>query len=160
MFYIGYYIFKIGYLLDANKLFTTDILLKNFVTIINYKLKVMKERKYDLEERLIDFVLNIDEITELLPSTRLSNHLISQIVRSSTSPALNYGEAQAAESQRDFVHKMQVILKELRETKICLKIIIRKKYISTDATYPVLTENEELIAIFAASVKTAKSKLR
>ncbi len=123
-------------------------------------LRVRKERKYDLEERLIDFVLQLDEITEKLPSTRLSNHLASQIVRSSSSPALNYGEAQAAEFQRDFVHKMQVILKELRETKICLKIIICKKYIESVVTHPVLTENEELIAIFATSVKTAKSKLR
>ena len=90
----------------------------------------MKERKYDLEERLIDFVLQLDEITEKLPSTRLSNHLASQIVRSSTSPALNYGEAQTAESQKDFVHKMQVILKELRETKICLKIIFAKNILS------------------------------
>ncbi len=119
----------------------------------------MEKRKYDLEERLIDFVLLLDKITEELPSTRLANHLASQIVRSSTSPALNYGEAQSAESQRDFIHKMQVILKELRETKICLKIIIRKKYIDTYKTKPVLIENEELIAIFAQSVKTAKSKL-
>ncbi|WP_346862584.1 four helix bundle protein [uncultured Draconibacterium sp.] len=123
-------------------------------------MKGTNERKYDLEERLIDFVLQLDDITEKLPSTRLSNHLASQIVRSSTSPALNYGEAQAAESQRDFVHKMQIILKELRETKICLKIIMRKKYIESEKTNPVLVENEELIAIFAASVKTAKLELR
>lgn len=119
----------------------------------------MEKRKYNLEERLIDFVLLMDEITDSLPATRLSNHLASQIVRSSTSPALNYGEAQSAESQKDFIHKMQVILKELRETKICLKIIIRKLYIDTQNTKPVLIENEELIAIFAQSVKTAKSKL-
>ena len=84
----------------------------------------MEKRKFDLEERLIEFVLLLDEITEQLPSTRLANHLAGQMVRSSTSPALNYGEAQSAESQKDFVHKMQIILKELRETKICLKIII------------------------------------
>ena len=119
----------------------------------------MVKRTYDLEERLIDFVLLLDKITESLPSTRLANHLVGQIVRSSTSPALNYGEAQAAESQKDFVHKMQIILKELRETKICLKIIIRKKYIDETNTKPVLKENEELIAIFAKSVQTAKSKL-
>lgn len=118
----------------------------------------MEKRKYDLEERLIDFVLLLDEITEQLPSTRLANHLAGQIV-SSTSPALNYGEAQAAESQKDFVHKMQIISKELRETKICLKIIIRKNYIDYSKTKQVLNENEELVAIFAKSVQTAKSKL-
>jgi len=74
------------------------------------------KRKYDLEERLIDFVLKVDEVIENLPSTKLANHLSGQMVRSGTSPALNYGEAQSAESQRDFIHKMQVILKELRET--------------------------------------------
>ena len=119
----------------------------------------MNNRKYDLEERLIDFVLILDEVIEQLPNTRLSNHLAGQIVRSGTSPALNYGEAQSAESQKDFVHKMQVILKELRETKICLKIIIRKPLLKYEVVSHVLKENEELIAIFAQSVKTAKSKL-
>ncbi|MCA1758989.1 MAG: four helix bundle protein [Bacteroidales bacterium] len=117
------------------------------------------ERKYDLEERLIDFVLRIDEIIEQLPNTRLANHIAGQMVRSGTSPALNYGEAQSAESQKDFVHKMQVILKELRETRICLKIIIRKPLLENYIVLPVLAENEELIAIFAQSVKTAKLKL-
>ena len=80
----------------------------------------MNQTKYDLEERLIDFVLFIDEIIEQLPNVRLANHLAGQIVRSGTSPALNYGEAQSAESQKDFVHKMQIVLKELRETKYVL----------------------------------------
>jgi four helix bundle protein len=117
------------------------------------------EKKFDLEERLIDFVLILDEIIEQLPNTRLANHLAGQLVRSGTSPALNYGEAQSAESQKDFVHKMQIILKELRETKICMKIILRKKYFENDSISAVLKENEELVAIFAQSVKTAKSKL-
>jgi four helix bundle protein len=119
----------------------------------------MKDRKYDLENRLIDFVLLVDGIIEKLPPTRLTNHLSGQMIRSSTSPALNYGEAQAAESQKDFIHKMQVVLKELRETKVCLKIIHRKKFLADDELLPVLRENEELLAIFAKSVKTAKSKL-
>jgi len=97
----------------------------------------MVKRKYDLEERLIDFVLVVDEIIEELPSTRLANHLAGQMIRSSTSPALNYGEAQSAESQKDVVHKMQIILKELRETKICLKIISRKKYFAEKISIPV-----------------------
>jgi four helix bundle protein len=117
------------------------------------------EKKFDLEERLIDFVLILDDILEQLPGTRLANHLAGQMVRSGTSPALNYGEAQSAESQKDFVHKMQIILKELRETKICIKIILRKNFIGNETISAVLKENEELIAIFAQSVKTAKSKL-
>jgi four helix bundle protein len=117
------------------------------------------EKKFDLEERLIDFVLILDDILEQLPNARLANHLAGQMVRSGSSPALNYGEAQSAESQKDFVHKMKVILKELRETKISLKIIERKKYLDKNLVLKVLKENEELIAIFAKSIITAKSKL-
>lgn len=116
-------------------------------------------RKYDLEERLIDFVLKIDELIEQLPNSRLANHIAAQMVRSGSSPALNYGEAQSAESQKDFIHKIQVVIKELRETRICLKIIIRKPLLKNQIVAPVLAENEELIAIFAKSVKTAKLKL-
>lgn len=119
----------------------------------------MSKRTFDLEERLIDFVLKIDEIVELLPNTRLANHLAGQLIRSGTSPALNYGEVQSAESQKDFVHKITIVLKELRETKICLKIINRKSWINPVTVSSVLSENEELIAIFAKSCQTAKSKL-
>lgn len=119
----------------------------------------MNNRKFDLEERLIDFVLMVDEIIEKLPPARLSNHLSGQMIRSSTSPALNYGEAQAAESQKDFVHKMQIVTKELRETKVCLKIIHRKKYLLDEEILTVLRENDELLTIFVKSIKTAKSKL-
>jgi four helix bundle protein len=117
------------------------------------------QRKYDLEERLIDFALMIDVIIEDLPSTKLANHLAGQLVRSGTSPALNYGEAQSAESQKDFIHKMQIILKELRETRIILRIIIKKPLLNIDIVNSILLENEELIAIFAKSIKTAKSKI-
>ncbi len=119
----------------------------------------MDSRKFDLEERLIDFVLKVDEIVELLPNTKLSNHLAGQLVRSCSSPALNYGEVQSVESQKDFIHKIQVILKELRETRINLKIIKRKCWVTDKKSSEVLSENEELIAIFAKSCKTAKSKL-
>lgn len=84
------------------------------------------ERKYDLEERLIDFAVLILEIGESLFNTRAGNPMAGQIVRSGTSPALNYGEAQSAESKQDFIHKLKIILKELRETNIALKIIKRK----------------------------------
>lgn len=114
---------------------------------------------FDLEDRLIDFALKVDELVEKLPNTKLANHLAGQVVRSSTAPALNYGETQSAESQRDFIHKMQIILKELRETRVSLKIILRKPLLSSQIVESVLAENEELIAIFAKSIKTAKSRL-
>lgn len=114
-------------------------------------------RTYDLEERLIRFAIQMLEISELLPKTRAGNHISGQLVRCGTSPAFNYGEAQGAESPKDFVHKMRVVLKELRETGICLKIIIDKPMIkSPEQIKPGLKECKELIAIFTTSVKTAE----
>ena len=81
------------------------------------------KRKFDLEERLIDFAVLIIEITESLNNTKAGNHISSQLVRSGTSPALHYGEAQSAESRNDFVHKLKILLKELRESLVALKII-------------------------------------
>ena len=82
-----------------------------------------KKRTYDLEVRLIDFAVQIIEIVETLPKTRAGNHIAGQLVRSGTSPASNYGEAQSAESRNDFIHKMKIALKELRETHVWLRII-------------------------------------
>jgi four helix bundle protein len=118
-----------------------------------------QNHKFDLEKRLIDFSVCIIDIVESLPNTRVGNHIGNQLVRSGTSPAANYGEAQSAESRSDFIHKMRVSLKELRETRIRLLIIQRKEMIKQTAmVVRVLKENCELIAIFAASVKTAKKK--
>ena len=80
-------------------------------------------KKFDLEERLIDFAVLIIDILNDIKTNKAGNHLAGQIERSGTSPALNYGEAQSAESTKDFLHKMKVCLKELRETFVCLKII-------------------------------------
>src|SRR3970040_2750742 len=88
-------------------------------------------KKYDLEERLIQFALLIIDIVEMLPNTRAGNHLAGQLIRSGTSPAFNYGEAQAAESKYDFIHKVKVVLKELKETRVCLTIIGRKGFIQS-----------------------------
>jgi four helix bundle protein len=82
-----------------------------------------KTRKYDLEDRLVDFSIRIINVVETLPSTRAGNHIAGQLVRSGTAAAPNYGEAQSAELRRDFIHKMKVALKELRETQIWLKIV-------------------------------------
>jgi four helix bundle protein len=119
----------------------------------------METRKFDLEDLLIDFAIMVSDVIECLPNTKLANHLGGQVVRSSTAPALLYGEIQSAESQRDFIHKAQILLKELRETKVCLKIVLRKRLVIDTKVLPYLKENEELIAIFAKSVKTAKSIL-
>ncbi len=113
--------------------------------------------KSDLENRLIDCAVQIIKICEILPKTRAGNTLSNQIVRSGTSPALNYGEAQSAESKKDFIHKLKVILKELRETYICLKIIKKAKMLQkTDFLECVMRENNEMIAIFVSSLNTVQ----
>ena len=81
------------------------------------------ERKYDLEDRLIDFSVLIIRITENLFSTKAANYKGGQLVRSGPSPALHYGEAQSAESRNDFIHKLRILLKELRESRSAMKII-------------------------------------
>jgi len=115
---------------------------------------------YDLEDRLIAFTLLIIQIVELLPSDKIGNHLGGQLLRSGTSPALNYGEAQSAESKHDFIHKMKICLKELKETRVALKIIIRKPLIKENKILDKgFNESEELIAIFGKSIETAKKNL-
>ncbi len=118
------------------------------------------KRKYDLEERLILFSIRMLYVAESLPRSMSGAHLASQLTRSGTSPALNYGEAQGAESKKDFVHKMRIILKELRETRVCLIIIIRKPVCeNTTEIEEDLKECNELIAIFAKSIKTVQTNL-
>jgi four helix bundle protein len=112
--------------------------------------------KYDLEERLIDFAIIITDTVEALPNTRLGNYIAGQLIRSGCSPALNYGEAQSAESRNDFIHKIKVILKELRESMISIKIIERKEIYNLDKTLAAKNECNQLIAIFVKSIDTAK----
>ena len=90
-------------------------------------------------------------------SSKASSHLSGQIIRSGTSVALNYGEAQSGESKKDFIHKMKIVVKELRETFVCLKIIQKAKLAKlNDKLNQALQENNELISIFVSSIKTAE----
>jgi four helix bundle protein len=116
-------------------------------------------KRYDIEDRLIDFAVRIIKLAGSLPKTSIGSHIANQIIRSGTSPAPNYGEAQGAESPSDFIHKMKICLKELRETKVWLKMIIKSNLIKPEAKVePLIDENDQLISIFVASLKTAKSK--
>ncbi len=116
-------------------------------------------RTFDLEERLIDFAVRIIRTAESLPKTRAGNHIAGQLIRCGTSPAPNYGEAQGAESRSDVIHKMKVSLKELREARIWLLMIVKANLIKPTSKLELLTsENNELISIFVTSIKTAKQK--
>jgi len=111
------------------------------------------------EDRLIDFAVRILNVSEKLPTTYAAQHLCKQIVRSGTAPALLYGEARGAESTSDFRHKVSIALKELRETSINMRIICRKGYIPTNKLRDVLEENNQLISILVATIRTLKSKM-
>ncbi len=120
-----------------------------------------KNRKYDLEERLINFSVSIINIAEMLPNTTIGSHISGQLIRCGTSPSSNYGEATSAESSKDFIHKVKIVLKELRETLVWLKIIHRKSLLihkqnNLDAA---INENNELISIFVTSSKTAEKNM-
>ena len=115
------------------------------------------DKTYDLEEWLIDFAVRIIRIAESLPKTKVGNHIAGQLIRCGTSPAPNYGEAQSAESRADFIHKMKVCLKELRETRVWLLMIVRAKLIKPVSKLDsLIQENNELISIFFTSIKTVK----
>ena len=86
-------------------------------------------KKFDLEDRFIDFTIRISNVVDEIDNSKLGTHIAGQLIRSSSSPALNYGEAQSAESRKDFIHKLKIILKELKESRVCLKIIERKPLI-------------------------------
>lgn len=118
-----------------------------------------KESKFDLEDRLIDFAARSIKVAEALPTSRAGLHLSDQLTRSGTSPALNYGEAQAAESRKDFIHKMKIGLKELRETQVCLKVIVKAELQESERLQPLMEENDELISIFVTSIRTAKQNM-
>jgi four helix bundle protein len=116
-------------------------------------------RAYDLEERIIGHACALCRIAESLPLTVLGRHIANQLIRSATSPAANYGEAQGAESRRDFGHKLKLCLKELRESRVWLQLI-QRMHLGTDAELePALEENDELIAIFVTSIRTTLQTL-
>ncbi len=115
------------------------------------------ERKYDLEARLIEFAATVISFTDSMLNSKAGNHMGNQLLRSGTSPALNYGEAQSGESRKDFIHKMKVVLKELRESGVAIKII-EKAHLHLDKDAIAILQNEcnQLISIFVKSVGTAE----
>jgi four helix bundle protein len=120
----------------------------------------MDTKALELEDRLVDFAVRVITVVESLPDTKAGKHIASQLVRSGTSPAPNYGEARAAESRDDFVHKLKIALKELRETLIWLKIIERKPMLPKERLGSIVKECDELISIFVTSLRTASTKPR
>jgi four helix bundle protein len=114
-------------------------------------------RKFDLEERLLEFASAVIDLSEKLPDSRAGNHIAGQLLRSDTSPFPNHCEAESAESRDDFIHKLRICLKELRETRRWARLIQRKSWAKVETTLMfVLSESGELIRIFMASIRTAQ----
>ena len=127
----------------------------------NVKHPMTNEKKYDLEERLLEYAANIIKLVEQLPNTKAGNHVAGQLLKSGTSPYPNHGEAQAAESTRDFIHKLRICLKELRESYRWLKLIQRVPLLKNNKLLEYLIdETDELIRIFVSSIRTSEKKKR
>jgi four helix bundle protein len=115
--------------------------------------------KYDLEERLLDFGAAMITLTRKLNGDYAERHVGNQLLRSGTAPLSHHGEAQAAESTADFIHKMRIALKELRESERWLKLIARAKLLPTNSDLPqLLNETDQLIRIFVSSIATAEKR--
>ncbi len=109
---------------------------------------------------MVDFSCRVIEVVEALPSTRAGNYIAGQLIRCGLAPSLLYGEAQSAESRMDFIHKMKIVLKELKETRVCLKIITKSAMIEpVDRLKNIKSENEQLVSIIAKSIDTARKNL-
>jgi four helix bundle protein len=111
-----------------------------------------------MQERLVRLAVSMVHICDRLPETKSGGHIASQLLRSGTSPAPNYAEARGAESDRDFVHKLRVVLKELNETEVWLQIIVRTGIVSPDAIRATREECTSLARIIGASIRTMKER--
>ena len=128
-------------------------------TIRNLPFTIQKEENVakgdNLQERLTEFAVRIIRLCDAMPKSVTGKHLSGQLVRSGTSPAFNYGEARAAESKRDFVHKMRVVHKELNESNINLQIILRSQLLPEEKLISIMDECDQLCRIVNASIQTA-----
>jgi four helix bundle protein len=129
--------------------------------ISNGEYQSKRKSTYNLEDRLLEFAANIVELTESFPKTRAGNHIAGQLLRCGTSSLSNHGEVEAAESRRDFLHQLRICLKELRETKRWLRLVGRVNKLESPANFVTcLSEVEELIRIFVASIRTAEKNAK
>ena len=111
----------------------------------------------ELEERLLDFAVRVGKVVDSLPDTRLGKHIAGQLIRAGTAPAPNYGEACGSESKNDFIHKMGIVFKELRESRIWIRMVIKAELVPQKRMAEVLDECEQLCNINGKSLLTAKT---
>jgi four helix bundle protein len=118
------------------------------------------ETTFDLEERLLEYAVRIIRLVDALPASPAGRHVANQLLRCGTSPLANHGEVQGAESRKDFIHKLGLCLKEIREARRWLRLVHRVPLVPPRKIDPLIAETESLIKIFAASIRTAKQNKR
>jgi four helix bundle protein len=119
-----------------------------------------KNAHFDLEKRLLEFSARIIRLVDALPNTRAANHVAGQLLRWGTSPYGNHGEVEAAESRKDFIDKLKICLKELKESRRWLRLVKKAGMLPAPKMAPILHETEELIMIFFASIRTAEKNAK
>jgi four helix bundle protein len=112
--------------------------------------------RFDLEDRLLGFSARIIRLADSLPNTRAANHIAGQVLRCGTSPYANRSEVEAAESRKDFIHKLKVCLKELKESRRWVRLLSRARLVPAQKMAAILNETEQLIKIFFTSIRTAQ----
>lgn len=112
----------------------------------------------NLEERLVDLAVMVINLTDKMPGSRAGNHVAGQLLRSGTSPAAHYAEARGAESKKDFIHKLKIGLKELNESRVWLKIVIKSEMMPIEDLSNIYQECDELCRIINGSIKTSKQR--
>jgi len=112
----------------------------------------------EVSNRLLEFAVRIGKVVDALPDTRLGRHVAGQLVRCGTSPPPNYEEARAAESRADFVHKLGICLKELRESRAWIRLIVEAELLPEARMADLLDECTQLCKIVGQSIVTAKGK--
>lgn len=118
--------------------------------------RVQERPEFDLEDRLLEFTAQLIKLVDALPASRAGSHIAGQLLRCGTSPFANHGEVQASESRKDFIHKLSICLKELREARRWLRLVVRVELLPAQRVRSLLVENEELVRIFSASIRTAE----
>ncbi|THH39922.1 four helix bundle protein [Neolewinella litorea] len=116
---------------------------------------------HELEERLMDFSVRCSKLCRALPTRKYydADHVAKQLLRAATHAGFHYPEARSAESTKDFLHKLKVMLKELRESRAELKYIQRMEYLAPGRVQPLVQEANELIAMFTAGTKKLSDKM-
>lgn len=118
------------------------------------------EEKRNLSERLLEYGARIIKLVESMPKTLVGRRVADQLLRSGTSAGANYEEAQGAESKDDFIHKLHISLKELRESNYWLRILVQAGVVPPQRMASLLDESDQLRAMLSKALATAKGKAK